>query len=61
MTQQPSYKLLFTFIEIDLHLWSLSDFAMYTTVYFLEFYTHLEADSARSFQNAFYKTSVQGL
>ena len=24
---------------------------------FLEFYTHLEADSARSFQNAFYKCS----
>ena len=25
MTQQPSYKVLFTFIEIDRHLWSLSD------------------------------------
>ena len=45
MTQQPSYKVLFTLIEIDLHLWSLSDCKqpslwpllckkVYTTVYF---------------------------
>ena len=45
MTQQPSYKVLFTFIEIDRHLWSLSDCKqpslwpllckkVYTTVYF---------------------------
>ena len=71
MTQQPSYKVLFTFIEIDRHLWSLSDCKqpslwpllckkVYTTVYFpwiLHSSYDLEADSARSFQNAFYKCS----
>ena len=68
MTQQPSYKVLFTLLKLIAicgHFLTVNN-RRYGRCYvkkyippctFLEFYTHLEADSARSFQNAFYKCS----
>ena len=62
-----SYKVSFIFIETDFHLRSLSDCRqpspwpllhkkkIIPLCTFLEFCTHLEANSARSFENAFYK------
>ena len=66
---QLLYKVSFIFVETDLHLWSLSDckqpslwpslrrkFIPLRT--FLELYTHLGANSARSFQNDLYMCST---
>ena len=65
MSWQLFYKALFIFVETDLHLWSLSDCKQLSLIgralhkkfiplcTFLEFYTHLEANSARLFQKCF--------